>query len=187
MAKVQGTKVITNEVRFSYAHVFEPKAFDNQPEPKYQVCILIDKSDKETLKAIKAAIEEAKQEGIKSKWGGKLPAKKFFIALRDGDEEHPEDPAFEGKYYLNAKSNSKPGIIDRYKQKIEDPEEFYSGCFGRASVTFFPFASAGNNGVGVFLNNLQKLKDGERLSGRADATVDFDDDIMDDDDDLDFL
>jgi len=181
MAKVQGTKVITNEVRFSYVNVFEPKQFENQPEPQYQVCILIPKSDTETVDVIKQAIAQAQQDGL-PKWGGKLP-KKMWDPLRDGDVEHPEDPAFEDVYYLNAKSRTKPGVVDKYRANIDDPSVFYSGCYGRASVSFFAFAAAGNNGVGVSLNNLQKFRDGERLAGRANASDDFDD-LEDGDDDF---
>jgi len=57
------TKVITGKVRFSYVNVWEPKSV-NGSDPKYSVSLIIPKSDKETLKKIKAAIEIAKKEGL---------------------------------------------------------------------------------------------------------------------------
>ena len=43
------TRIITGKVRFSYAHLFEPRASAEGAEPRYSLCVLIDKSDKETL------------------------------------------------------------------------------------------------------------------------------------------
>ena len=48
------THVKTGEVRFSFCHLFEPSSFNDQ-KPKYSLAILIDKSDKATLDAIKKA------------------------------------------------------------------------------------------------------------------------------------
>lgn len=186
MAKVNGTKVITNEVRFSYANVFVPKAIEQGQDPKYSVNILISKEDTETVDAVKAAIAQAKADGLQSKWGGKLP-KKFHEPLRDGDEERDDDPVYKNHYFINISSKNKPGVIDRYKNELTSDDEFYSGCYGRASINFFPFNSAGNNGIGAGLNNLQKLRDGERLAGRASAEDDFDEDFSGSEDDLDCL
>ena len=176
------TKVITGLVRFSYAHVFKPVAIVDGADPKYSVAILIRKNDKETLKKINAAIEAAKQAGAPL-WGGKIPSN-LKLPLRDGDEERSDQPEYEGCYFLNASSTQKPGIIDENKDEILDTTEFYSGCYGRASLNFFAFNQAGNRGIAVGLNNLQKLKDGEPLAGRARAEDDFDDEYADDDDDL---
>jgi hypothetical protein len=91
-------------------------------------------------------------------------------------------------YFLNANSNEKPGIIDQYKNEILDPSEVYSGCWGRASINFFPFNSNGNKGVAVGLNNIQKLGDDDHLGGaRTSAEEDFDDDFPDTEDDEDLL
>ena len=89
-------------------------------------------------------------------------------------------------FFLNANSTQKPGIVDRDLNEILDPDEVYSGCWGRASINFFPYNSNGNKGVGVGLNNIQKLKDGERLGGaRASAEDDFGgDDFEDDEEDF---
>ena len=80
----------------------------------------------------------------------------------------------------------KPGIIDAAKKAITDEDEFYSGCYGRASLNFFPYNASGNKGVAAGLNNLQKIKDGDPLSGRQSAEADFDDDFGVEDDDVDF-
>jgi hypothetical protein len=182
MAKVTGTKVITNEVRMAYLYWAEPKAFEDKDEPKYRATLLIPKSDKETIKAIKTAIEQVKVEGLQ-KWGGKLPTKDFFIPLRDGDDDAPENSGdeFEGHYFVNAKTSYKPAVVDRQKAEITDADVFQSGDYARASVTFYAFATGKNKGIGVILNALQFTTKGERLGGGNSAN-DFDELEADDDD-----
>ena len=63
----------------------------------------------------------------------------------------------------------------------EARSEVYSGVYGRASITFYAFNSNGNKGIACGLNNLQKIRDGELLGGKASAASDFD---TDDDDDF---
>lgn len=178
------TKVITGKVRFSYVSIFKSRAFQSGQDAKYSVCLLIPKKDKAALKKIRAAIDEAIQEGIASKWGGKKPAN-LKLPLRDGDDERADEaPEYADMFFLNANSTQKPGIVDRDLNEILDPDEVYSGCWGRASINFYPFNTNGNKGVGVGLNNIQKLKDDERLgAARASAESDFGDSFEDDEDD----
>ena len=180
-AKSTETKVVTGKVRFSYVNVFEPRAVEEGQEPKYSVSILIPKTDKATLAKIERAIEAAKQQGL-SMWGGKVPAN-LKTPLRDGDTDRPDDPAYHGHYFINASSKIKPGVVDAQLNPIIDPTEFYSGCYGRASINFFPFNKAGNRGVAAGLNNLQKLADGDFLGGRSRPEDDFEP-VLDDADDL---
>jgi hypothetical protein len=188
------TTVITGMVRFSYAHVFKPAEFEtdkaNGKDPKYMVTLLIDKTDKDTVKAIKAAMANAEKAGISSKWGGKKPpATKFWIPLRDGDEERPDDEVYAGNYFIQAKSARKPTVVGKYRGtdgkllELTTEDEFYSGCYGRASIAIFPYNQDGGVGLGVYLNNVQKLKEGDKLTGGTDANDDFDDEFEDDEDD----
>lgn len=184
MEKVMpATKVITGTVRFSYAHVFEPTSVEEGGVKKYSVSLIISKDDKETVAKIKKAVEAAKEEG-KGKWGGKIPAN-LKLPLRDGDVDRPDDPAYENSWFINCSSTQKPQVIDRMKQPLTNTDEFYSGCYGRASLNFFAFNTSGNKGIAAGLNNLQKFKDGEPLGGRSKAEDDFADDVeLADDDDL---
>ena len=176
------TRVITGKVRFSYVNIFKSRAFREGQDAKYSICLLIPKSDKTGLAKLTKAMDEAVQEGVKSKWGGKMP-KNLHLPLRDGDEERADEaPEYEDMMFLNANSNSKPGIVDKDLNEILDPDEVYSGCWGRAAINFFPYDSNGNRGVGVALDNIQKLRDGERLgAARKKAEDDFSDGFEDDD------
>lgn len=181
---MSSTKVITGKVRFSYVNIFKSRAFSGSDDEKFSICLLIDKEDKKTLKAINNAVQAAIQDGISSKWNGKKPAN-LKLPLRDGDEDRPEAPEYAGMMFLNANSTQKPGIVDRNLMEIIDPDEVYSGCYGRASINFYPFNVNGNRGIGVGLNNIQKLTDGERLgSTRASAESDFGGDDFQDDEDF---
>lgn len=168
------TKVITGLVRFSYVHVFEPSAINDSTEKKYSVALLIPKKDKKQKLILDKAVEAAKIAGKADKFGGKIPAA-LKLPIRDGDAERDEHPEYAGHWFINATSKTKPGIVDENTQAIIDPEEFYSGCYGRASVNFYAFNNSGNKGIACGLNNVQKLRDGERLSGRASAEDDFGD------------
>lgn len=170
--KNQATKVVTGEVRFSYLHVFEPHAIEEGQDKKYSVSLLIPKSDKKTLAAIKKAIEAAKEAGKSTKFGGKIPAN-LKMPLRDGDVDRPDQPEYAGHYFINANSTNKPGIVDANVQPIIDSTELYSGCYGRASVNFYAYNVSGNRGIACGLNNIQKLRDGETLGGRSRAEDDF--------------
>lgn len=185
MSETNSTKVVTGKVRFCYTNVFEPQVMEEGDKPKYSVSILISKDDTKTLKAIEKAIEAAKQAG-KSKVAdknGNIPAS-LKTPLRDGDEEKPDDPAYEGMMFIGANSFRKPAIVDKDLNAIMSQDEFYSGCYGRASITFYAFNVGKSKGIACGLQNLQKLEDGEPLMGGSTAEEDFggenqwDDDLM---------
>lgn len=182
--QVNSTKVVTGKVRFCYANVFEPTAMNEGDTPKYNICVLIPKSDTATIDKIKKAIEAAKEAG-KAKLAdknGRIPAN-LKLPLRDGDEERPDDPAFEDHYFINANSMRQPSIVDRSLNPIMSRDEFYPGCYGRASINFYAF-NVSSKGIAAGLNNLQKLEDGEMLAGSSTAEEDFGGDNAVQDDDM---
>lgn len=182
------TKVVTGLVRLSYAHIFEPKSI-NGSDPKYSVSLIIPKSDKQMVKVLEQAIDNAKELG-KSKWGGKIPSN-LKLPLRDGDEDRPEDEAYENSYFINANSERAPQVVGTEKDKATGkaiplgPDEVYSGCYARASINFYPFNVNGNKGVACSLISIQKIDDGEPLAGVASAPEeDFEFDEVDSEDDF---
>jgi hypothetical protein len=174
------TKVVTGKIRMSYVNLFTARAMVEGQDPKYSLCVLIPKSDKETANKINSAIEAAKKAGA-SLWGGKIPTN-LKTPLRNGDEERPDQEEYAGHYFLNATSKQKPGVVDKSLNEILDTTEVYSGCYGRVSLNFYAFNQAGNKGIGCGLQNVQKLADGESLAGRTRAEDDFD--AVDDEDDI---
>ena len=169
-------KVITGpDTRWSYANVWEAKSI-NGGTPKFSVSLIISKSDTKTVAKIKAAIEAAYHEGeSKLKGNGKSvpPLAALKTPLRDGDTERPDDDAYAGAYFINANATTAPGIVDADRNPILTRSEVYSGVYGRASISFYAFNSNGNKGIACGLNNLQKVRDGEPLGGKASAESDF--------------
>lgn len=164
------SKVITGKVRLSYVNVFE-----TNDKGKYSTAILIPKSDKATIDKIKAAVEAVKADPKSAqKWGSKFLAS-FKTPLRDGDTDRDveKNPEYKGCFFVNCNSGQKPGVVDAALNPVMDKAEIYSGCYGRVSINFYPFNQDGNKGIAAGLNNVQKLADGEPLSGRTRAEDDF--------------
>lgn len=170
-----GTK--ENPVRFSYANVHQPVSV-NGSDLKYSLSIIIPKSDKQTIKKVKEAIQKAVDEN-KDKFGGKVPSN-LKTPLRDGDVDREEDEAYEDAYFVNANSKVKPGIVDADVNPVLDQSEFYSGCYGRVSLTFYAYNVNGNRGIAAGLQNIMKTDEGEPLGGRSRAEDDFSDEDDDD-------
>ena len=175
MANNNPTKVVTGpDIKMSYLHILEPASI-NGSNPKYSGSFLIPKSSPDVAK-IRAAIQAAYDEGqAKLKGNGKTvpPLATLKTPLRDGDAERPGDEEYAGYYFVNANNTTKPGIVDRNLNPILDPEEIYSGIFGRVSLNFYAFNSNGNRGIACSLSNVMKCKDGPRLGGHASAADDF--------------
>ena len=184
MAEMNNTKVVTGKVRFSFVNVFEARAFGEGQTPKYSVMLLIPKSDVGTIARIKKAIDAAAQKGLSTKFGGKLPAV-LKTTLKDADKDTDQDGEIfadkwdytAGHYIINVSSKIQPQIVDADRNPIINPVEFYSGCYGRASINFFAYNNNGNKGISAGLNHLQKLEDGESLGSFTTAEQDFADDI----------
>lgn len=175
------THITTGVVRISYPHVYEPYGMEGQ-DPKYSASLIIPKSDTKTIEKIEQAVDAAIEEGA-SKFGKKVTKKSLKLPLRDGDLEK-DDEAYANSYFLNAKSNTKPQIVNKNVDLILDEDAIYAGCYVRVSLNFYAFSVNGNKGVAVGLGNIQKVKDGPSLGGRTKASDDFD--VFEDEDD-DFL
>lgn len=101
------------------------------------------------------------------------PLTSLKTPLRDGDLERPDDEAYANSYFVNANSITAPGIVDAACQQILDHSEIYSGVYGRASITFYAFATKTSRGIACGLQNVQKIRDGEPLGGHSRAEDDF--------------
>lgn len=163
--------VTTGEARLSYAHLFKPYAYQPGQEEKYQVTVLIPKTDTATMGRINAAIEAAKQRGINDKWNGQCPPI-LNTPVYDGDGVRPSDGLPFGAeckghwvFTASAKAEYPPEVVDKMGNPIINQSEVYSGMYGRVNVTFFPYMFGGKKGIGCGLGPVQKLRDGEALGG----------------------
>ena len=177
------TKVTTGKVRFSFCNIFEPKEPQGGGDAKYSVTLLIPKADAKTVDAIKAAMQEARDNFCKRNGTNALP-QKFNHTLHDGDglrdSGEPYGPECKGCYVITVSSKQKPVIVDTFRNAITDPAEVYSGCYGRASINFYGYSQSGKKGVSAGLLAVQKLHDGEPF-GTVGSADDFDDGYTDGD------
>lgn len=168
--------ITTGKVRASFVHIFQPRVPENGGEPKYSLTLLIPKTDTQTLNAIYADIERAKQEGAQKVFGGAAPAM-CRTPLYDGDGYRPSGEPFgeecHGCMVMTASAKQQPEIVDITMQKVINPSEVYSGCYIRANINFFAYSSNGNKGIGCGLNAVQKVADGEPLTARVSAEEAF--------------
>jgi Protein of unknown function (DUF2815) len=162
--------------RANYAYVFKPRASDEPgKEGSYSITLAIPKDDdKSPEEDINSLILEA----ARSKWGDEasrwLERGKIASPLHDGDDN--DDETMHGHWLITARrkeSFGPPGVVDARVMPIVNQTDFYSGCICYASVSFFPYENKGKKGVGCGLNNLQKIKDGERIGGKTDPKQDF--------------
>lgn len=185
------TTIVTGKVRLSYAHLFEPHVNPSAPagsKPKYSATLLISKDDKETLDKIKKAQQNALEKFKDSKFEGKIP-KAWKSTLRDADSPEEEDmleknPEYAGHYFMSVSNTMRPGLVDRNRTPILDPEEIYSGCYARVQINAFAFNTQGNKGISFGLNNVQKLADGEPFGAVIEKAENVFGDVDGDDDGL---
>jgi len=168
--------VIGPKARFSYASVLAPDPRDG----KYQVDVLINKQDTETLNAVFAAYSEALASVPNDARFKNVTTQhpSFKQCLKDGDVWKPNDHNYAGHWYFTAKNTQKPEVVGPALEPLVSESQFYSGCYGNVSVEFRTYAPSAQYpslgyGVNAKLGNIQKVSDGERLSGGAAAIQEF--------------
>ena len=154
--------LVTPEGLVVFEAVFQPfKRKGSPPEQKAKYTMALAFPPGTNLDALKAMVKETAE----GEWGAaKVKAKK----PRSPFITNYEHDAFEGEGWvvIRPTSTRAPGVVDAKVQPILDPEEFFSGCWARASVHAFAWDDPqGGAGVSFGLNNVQKTKEGDRLGG----------------------
>lgn len=157
--------LFTPEFRVSFPNVFRPqKSMEAGKDPKYGITMLFAKGA--DLSKLKKAAADCAREFFGARLDNPVFAKKLRSPFRDQGEK--DFSGYEaGAIFINATSKIKPGLVDAQVQTIIDESQFYAGCYARATVRAFAYDQAGNVGVAFGLNNIQKLREGEPLGGRA--------------------
>lgn len=177
-----GRSITTPKFRVSYPALAEPKGFEGQ-EPKFSVVMLFDKKTT-NLDELKKIMQEAAEE----KWpdAKKRATLKLHNPLRDGDAEKPDVDGYAGCWFVTAKASPKqmPFVpcVDRNKIALSKDQikfDIYAGCYCRARIHAYAFDTAGNRGVSISLEGVQKMGDGDSLTGRVNVENAFD--VVEDD------
>lgn len=145
--------------------LFNPSVseFSKDGNPEWQVCLMFPKND-DSINPLKKCLSEIE----KSIWKDKLPRFKHPL-IKDGDET--EKQGLSGYWYLWAKQNKAPHILNYNKTKITDQSVLYSGSIVKAVVKLFPYSGV-NNGISCYLAGVQKIGEGEPLYSGDDIDLD---------------
>ncbi len=181
MYQNQPNKCFTGEARLSYVHLSAPWVNPQQPgsEPKYAVTLLIPKTDLATKADIDSSINAAIETAVKGKsWNGVRPPI-IKIPIHDGDGTREDGTAYgpecKGMWVMTASrrpQDGKPYVCHQSNTRVElAPEDTYSGMYGRCTVHFFGYNTAGKKGIGCSLDGVMKTRDGESLGGVAKPTA----------------
>jgi hypothetical protein len=172
---------ITPVGRVSFPHLFEP-TINDQGKKSWSVVLVFDKAAQQTeeFKQMTAAVDAAAAErfgqkipsGIKRK---SLEPKSGYPFTATAAKEKYFSWAEDGSLMITLSSRYAPLVIDRDKTELLEAETVYGGCYARASYNCYAYSASGNEGVSFGLRALQKVKDGEPLSGPRASASDFDD------------
>jgi Protein of unknown function (DUF2815) len=194
MAKSERIRLLTPPFRVSFPDVFAKRVFEGQSEDsgRYSCVALFsgflvnngrtvisvpaEWSGKDQLKwkAIVQACNKVAVDAFKKPMK-ELDRAVFKLPFHRGEEKEYDGYGPGVVYFTMSAKNRRPGIVAKdgitpITQGGED--EFYAGCYARASVTPFSFNNKGK-GIALGLNNLQKLGDGPRLDAFSSAEDDF--------------
>lgn len=202
--------LLTPRFRVSFPQVFEKKAFQEGQTARYSLVGLFQgfgvvdgttdfkklpkewsPKERDRWNAIMAACDKASTEKFKKSIDKMALASTFKFPLHRGEEKEYGGYGPGVVFFTMGSTKRKPGIVNKDGQPItqDGDEEFYAGCWARASVNPYAFDKMGK-GVAIGLGNIQKLGEGERLDAFSSAEDDFGDDpaeygdSTDDDDDV---
>lgn len=144
-------------------------------EPKYQITLIF--GENAGIRPMEKAAEAVALEAFGPKWKQLREKGKIRWPFRDNSDRVDDDdnpiPGFEEEgVHVGFKSKDKPGIVDRDAEPIMDKAEIYDGMQARVSCRPFAYDNE-SKGVSFFLINVQKMDDGDRLSGDPSAEDDF--------------
>ena len=192
MAKTERVRLITPRFRVSFPDVFAKRVFQGQGEESGRyACAALFSGFTVANNATVIKVPDAWTEGEKEKWKkllaecNRVSLEAFKKPMKDLDRGVYKLPFHRGEekeyagygpgvvYCTMSAKNFKPTVVDVRDLSAQiGSEEFYAGCYARASVTPFAFNNIGK-GIALGLNHLQKLKEGERLDACTSAEDDL--------------
>lgn len=145
--------MITPIARVSYPHLVEPSVGLDGQTRRYQLDLIFEEG------ADLAELQKAIKEIALQAFGNVSPAT-LLLPLKNGDDK--KDALYKGRKYITPKSKDIVKCYDAARRTI-DATEIYGGCYARAQISLGTF-NLGNRGVTCYLNAVQFVRDGEKLS-----------------------
>ncbi len=159
MSKITKIKFVTGLVKFEDVQIFQPFSDIEGIKEKFFITLVIPKSDKSEIRRLRNVLKETK---LSNEAFFSVDLKKDSSPLKDGNKS--QRSTLINSYYLVASSHKKPGIVDGDLNPITASNQIYNGCYGRASITFYPYKTKSKIGIGVELSNVQKLENAKNPS-----------------------
>lgn len=163
-------RITTPEFRVSYPAVLKaaPNRVDPSKPDSYG-CALVFPPGTDL-----SALKEMAKGVVKAQWGDNPPAnlKDPFL---DAHEKDKGQGNFEkGSVLVRTSSQQRrPGLVDAQMNDIIDENEFYAGCYARASINCYAWTVNTGSGVSFGLINVQKTRDGQPIGFSANPQDDF--------------
>lgn len=193
MADAVPTRLVTSMFRASYPCLVTPRAVQATDKPRFSLALMIPpeavlatmdgaealvKDRKRFITELNAAVAAAKLK----KFGAEPP-----VGLKSSI--YKADEVGKGECYepgwicirAAAPADKRPPVLLSKRDPATSKwlpcpqEDFYAGCWARASIDVYGYKMEMSKGITVGLNFVQKLKDGDRLDNRPVAEDAFDD------------
>src|SRR5215813_4227819 len=141
------TRIVLERVRISYPRIFVPGQFQGEGPLWFSATLLIDpRTQRQLLRSVEATCTAAADTlWPKGEWRQKKALnnpKAFWWPIRSGDEK-AEKRGYSGMVFINAKTQTRPGVVDINVQPVLDPDAVYPGMFVNASVQFRAYNKPG--------------------------------------------
>lgn len=176
----KGSRLLTPKFRVSFPQVFEKSSYNNGTLRYSLTGLFYPKAftEKENAKwkAIKEKLAEVCKEFFKKDIKTMKEDRSFKIPFHKGSEKTYQgygDPDM--VFFSMANSKRRPAIVNAKTGEhitADNAEEFYAGCWARASVNPYAFDNIGK-GLAIGLGNIEKLKDDDSFEGFTSAEEDF--------------
>lgn len=150
----------------SFPDLLQPKE-DMQGNMKYGICMLFDKNSKDGIDLKKQCDEEA----IKA-FGSIYPG--LNLPYIDGDVPNRKGnlrPENKGKWVFKATSHYQPSVFNTDGSLIINPAEVYPGILATARVIMQSYNTPKASGTRFSLISVIKIKDGDKLAGGVEDSV----------------
>ena len=179
-------KVRTPRAILSFPRLYKPEAFKEGDTAYYSASLIFTKEAQQTDAF--TALKEAAYDAAVERWGDEavpiLQAAKHSTFRTDGEKKgYPE-----GSVYINVKSKQPPGVVsqvpdpetgramritEEMAETMGSPYEMYPGAHVLTTVNAWAYDQYGNKGVSFWLQNMQKVGEGDRLAGGIPADEEF--------------
>ncbi len=184
MSEKKQYNVALNNVTITFPSVYQKAVYEGQ-ETKYQTGIILKKNDA-NYNALKAKYDAICQEAIASKkltrtqltpWIRPLGGTKGIVVDCAEDPDKYQGPRFENAVILTAKNDYKPYVVNGRREPIDEAEnQIYGGCVCNVNVDLYIYHKV-YKGIGVQLNGIQKVRDGEPFGAARLSVEDMFDEI----------